>query len=48
EDPELRELAQNISDAQQREIDAMRKHLGDSGSSGESMKDQEHGSGHPD
>lgn len=48
EDPELRELAQNISDAQQREIDAMRKHLGDSASSGESMKEGEHGAGHSD
>lgn len=46
EDPELRELAQKISDAQQREIDAMREHSGDSGSPGESMKDGEHGSGH--
>lgn len=48
EDPELRTLAQQISDAQQREIGAMRKHLGDSGSSGESMKDGEHGSEHSD
>lgn len=48
EDPELRELAQKISDAQQREIVAMRKHSGDSGSSGESTKEGEHGSGHSD
>lgn len=48
EDPELRKLAQKISDAQQREIVAMRKHLGDSGSSGESTKEGEHGSGHSD
>lgn len=46
EDPELEALAQEISDAQKREIDAMRKHLRDSGSSDGSPPDEEHGSGH--
>lgn len=46
EDPELKALAQDISEAQQREIDAMRKHLGGSGSSDRSTPDEEHGAGH--
>lgn len=43
EDPELKELAQEIVDAQQREIADMRKHLGDTGSSGGGMQDGQHG-----
>ena len=46
EDPELKELAQDIIDAQQREIAAMRKHIGDSGSSDDAKQDEDHGAGH--
>lgn len=45
EDPELKMLAQDIIDAQQREITAMRKHLGDGATDEDSAK-PEHGSGH--
>ena len=45
EDPELKALAQDITDAQQREISDMRKHLGDTGSS-DAMQDEENGAGH--
>lgn len=34
EDPELKAVAQDIIDAQQREITAMKEHIGDAGSSG--------------
>jgi uncharacterized protein (DUF305 family) len=44
EDPELKALAQDITDAQQREISDMRKHLGDTGST--DANDDEHGAGH--
>ena len=47
EDPELKALAQDIMDAQQREIAEMRKHLGDSGTSDGGMQDEEHGGAHP-
>lgn len=43
EDPELKALAQDIIDAQQREITAMRKHLGDSGSTPDSKPDMDAG-----
>lgn len=47
EDPELKALAQDIMDAQQREIADMRKHLGDGGTSDSGMQDEEHAPGHP-
>lgn len=47
EDPELKTVAQDIIDAQQRELTAMRKHLGDdAGSTDDGAAEQEHGSGH--
>ncbi len=46
EDPELKALAQDIIDAQRREIADMRKHLADAGESDDPMQDQEHGAGH--
>lgn len=42
-DPELKALAQDIIDAQQREIDAMKKQLGEAGSSDDATP---HGGGH--
>jgi len=45
-DPELKALAQEIIEAQQREIAEMRKQLGGAGSSDDSTDDESHGSGH--
>jgi len=46
EDPELKTLAQDIIDAQQHEITAMRKHLADDGSTDDGAAKQEHGPEH--
>ncbi len=46
EDRELKTLAQEIIDAQKREIADMRKHLADAGSSDDVTQDEGHGAGH--
>jgi len=46
QDPELKALARDIIDAQERELGEMREHLGDDGSSGDDTKDESHGPGH--
>ncbi|CAA9522638.1 MAG: hypothetical protein AVDCRST_MAG67-3814 [uncultured Solirubrobacteraceae bacterium] len=46
EDRELKALAQDIIDAQRREISEMREHLGGAASSDGGAPDEEHGSGH--
>jgi uncharacterized protein (DUF305 family) len=45
-DRELKAIASDIINVQQREISDMRKHLGDAGASDDGMKDDAHGSGH--
>ncbi len=44
--PELKAFAQEIIDARQREIDAMRKHIGDTPASDDAVQDEDHGAGH--
>jgi len=45
-DPELKALAQDIIDAQQREITAMREHLGEDGAQDDAHDDSSEDSGH--